>query len=217
MTSAGVFIPMSALRRGDTILSISKNDNKIVFSPVLTFLHVEKSTYGEFLRITTENGTKLTISADHLMYKLEIGTKLLKSVFARNLSIGDRIFVYNANDVDTFSYNEKVVNVKTVTMKGLYAPLTDEGAIVVDGVPASCYAGTRSENLAHTVMTPLRLWYRLLNLLSEKYFTDDNNNLYLSSSNHSDDGDGVHFYANFLWWLADLLEHFNLHSYLDHF
>ena len=40
---------------------------------------------------------------------------------------------------------------------GLFAPLTNAGNIVVDGVLASCYADF-DHDLAHIVMTPMR-WF----------------------------------------------------------
>ncbi|KAG7252874.1 hypothetical protein CRUP_029590, partial [Coryphaenoides rupestris] len=46
--------------------------------------------------------------------------------------------------------------------RGLYAPLTLHGSLVVDGVLASCYAAVDQPGLAHRALAPLRLIYGLL-------------------------------------------------------
>ena len=42
-------------------------------------------------------------------------------------------------------------------LPGAFAPLTQEGNIVVDGVMASCY-GSYNHDVAHIIMAPLR-WF----------------------------------------------------------
>ena len=40
---------------------------------------------------------------------------------------------------------------------GAYSPLTVEGKMMVDGILASCYAEFPDPDLAHIVMTPMRM------------------------------------------------------------
>lgn len=58
---------------------------------------------------------------------------------------------------------DQIVSVNYVTRKGIYAPLTREGNIVVNSVVASCYAVISDHELAHMSFAPVR-W---LSYLSE--------------------------------------------------
>ena len=48
------------------------------------------------------------------------------------------------------------------TASGVYAPMTEEGTIVVDGILASCYALVEDQQLAHGAFAPLRYMNYLL-------------------------------------------------------
>ena len=54
---------------------------------------------------------------------------------------------------------ERVVRVSVSNAEGIYAPLTAEGNIVVDGVVTSCYAVIDSQTLAHWAFLPVRVYY----------------------------------------------------------
>lgn len=51
-----------------------------------------------------------------------------------------------------------VIEVKMEVKQGYYAPLTDAGTLMVNGVLASCYANVHSHDLAHWSMGVIR-WY----------------------------------------------------------
>lgn len=57
---------------------------------------------------------------------------------------------------------DQIVSVNYVTRKGIYAPLTREGNIVVNSVVASCYALISDHDLAHMSFAPVR-WLSYLN------------------------------------------------------
>lgn len=57
---------------------------------------------------------------------------------------------------------DKIVSINYVTRKGIYAPLTREGNIVVNSVLASCYAVFSDHELAHLSFAPVR-WLSYLN------------------------------------------------------
>lgn len=56
---------------------------------------------------------------------------------------------------------ERVVRVRPRLAAGVYAPLTQQGTVVVNGVAASCYAAIDDHSLAHAAFAPLRLWESL--------------------------------------------------------
>lgn len=51
---------------------------------------------------------------------------------------------------------DQIVSVNFVTRRGIYAPLTREGNIVVNSVVASCYAVINDQELAHLSFAPVR-------------------------------------------------------------
>lgn len=57
---------------------------------------------------------------------------------------------------------DQIVSVNYVKRKGIYAPLTREGNIVVNSVVASCYAVISDHELAHMSFAPVR-WLSFLN------------------------------------------------------
>lgn len=56
---------------------------------------------------------------------------------------------------------DQIVSVNYVNRKGIYAPLTREGNIVVNSVVASCYAVVSDHHLAHLSFAPVR-WFSYL-------------------------------------------------------
>lgn len=70
----------------------------------------------------------------------------------------------SGEDGDTLSAlrYDQIVSVNYVTRKGIYAPLTREGNIVVNSVVASCYAVINDHELAHLSFAPIR-WLSYLN------------------------------------------------------
>ncbi|CAN7995559.1 unnamed protein product, partial [Ixodes hexagonus] len=64
-------------------------------------------------------------------------------------------------DVDISSSSLRLERIRDITARfasGVYAPLTREGTVLVNGVAASCYAAVEDQALAHWAFFPVRLW-----------------------------------------------------------
>lgn len=135
-------ISMDRLQIGDFVQSSSQG----AFSRVYSFAHRDHEKQAAFVQITTNNATTLEISNDHILFVNNKATR------AKDVAIGDR--VGGAQQV--------VASVKTVHRRGLFAPLTESGAIVVSGVPASSYVAVLDidpalqARLYHAMLFPLR-------------------------------------------------------------
>jgi len=70
--------------------------------------------------------------------------------------------------------SESIVRVEETIEKGVYAPLTEEGTVVVDGIMASCYSNYNSHQFAHAVH-PYAV--TILNALSAAFGYKDANEL----------------------------------------
>lgn len=84
---------------------------------------------------------------------------------------------------------DQIVSVNYVVRKGIYAPLTREGNIVVNSVVASCYAVINDHDLAHMSFAPVR-WYSYI----KEWIFGLNSGSHLSPSRRSsspNEGEGL--------------------------
>lgn len=116
-------VKMADLALGD---NVQVGNNK--FEPIYSFGHKDSTSSAEFLRITTEGSSApLEISPDH-MVAIEGG----RHVPASLVKTGDMLLTVSDGVA-------AVTNVKNVVRKGVFAPFTASGSIVVNGIVASNY------------------------------------------------------------------------------
>jgi hypothetical protein len=84
--------------------------------------------WANYLRLVTVSGMQLEISKEHLIFVDGRG-----AVPASHVKPGDKVYVSQPDDLDV------VNSVGTVIRKGVYAPFTPSGSIVVNGVQASTF------------------------------------------------------------------------------
>ena len=142
---------MRQLRLGDRVRTLGTN-GEITESEVITFLHKETQTQAEFYKLETSGGNAITLSPQHLIFRKENSSSPISVVFASEINHGNLLYVSNGSD---FQYQE-VTRITIVTERGVYAPLTTHGTMLVDGVLVSCYATWPSHHAAHLAMAPLR-------------------------------------------------------------
>jgi len=150
----GTMKQMKDLKVGDEVLTVNKH-NEITYDVVYGFLHREVSTTAPFLEIHLENGQRLTLTEKHMLYKSGDGDDATV-VPAYKLSPGDSVFVVSGPSMEI----QKVSSINETEKTGIFAPVTFNGNIVVDGVLASCYAEhdiMANQKLAHIALAPLRL------------------------------------------------------------
>ena len=144
---------MKDLKIGDKVLC-----NNTDFSEVIAFLHYQPTEIAVYLTLDTEQGSSITISANHLVFTAispESSSMKVQPLLAGEIKEGDSLIVCDEQNQPATS---QVTKIHTVQKQGVYAPLTRSGVIVVDGVMASCYASFHSHDLAHVAFAPLRLY-----------------------------------------------------------
>lgn len=118
-------------------------------SDVFFFGHRARDRYALFISIThSGSNSPLRVSPDHYIYASG------RLTTANSVRIGD--FLRDAHGRDAL----KVIRVEYVTLRGLYAPTSLHGDMVVDGVLVSSYTSVIHPRLAHFMLHPLRLLYR---------------------------------------------------------
>ncbi|CAB9504310.1 expressed unknown protein [Seminavis robusta] len=118
---------MTDLKIGDMILT-AKNR----FQPIYAFAHNDATTETEFLQIHTTSGKKpLEVTGQHLVYLQGKDSP----VTAKSIKVGDSLMEAGQEQGGP----AVVAKIETVQRHGIYAPLTQDGTLVVDGFASSCY------------------------------------------------------------------------------
>ena len=137
-------VRVSELKEGDYIKTLAKG--KSIFSKFVTYLHQEKEVQAEFIKIQTKNGKFITLTEKHLIARLNMAQNEAEFVFANRLKLGDFIISEHGN--------EEIVIIDMVEERGVNAPLTEAGTVLVDEILASCYANVEQHYLAHWAFKP---------------------------------------------------------------
>ncbi|KAF8567763.1 hypothetical protein P879_01008 [Paragonimus westermani] len=201
----GGLIPMNRLKVGDIVMTKDATSDKLVTTPIVAFLHRDEHSWKPMLQVTIEipdgnhlsqkqlNKSVLHITQNHLVYVIdqEKTFRQVVSKFASDLHIGDKVLV-SVNMRGTLQ-KANIVSLRTIIerqtpLSGLYAPLTQSGSIVVDGVLVSCFAEFSNELLSNIAMWPLKLYYQLTTFL-------DHDHLPITWQ-------GVHWYVNWIHNIA---------------
>lgn len=156
----GVQKPMSHLQPGDSVLALSESGG-MIFSRVLLFLHLDAEHRSTFLILSTENGQRLTITPNHLIFmapNLKLYYHEYYASFASKVTRGAYVLICGR---DGRVHPSKIVSISQEKRIGVYAPLTEHGSLFVDGVLASSYASIEDQRLAHWAFGPLRFLVRL--------------------------------------------------------
>ncbi|KAM3607683.1 uncharacterized protein V6R79_011749 [Siganus canaliculatus] len=181
---------MRDLLPGDRVLTSSTTDGQgpLLYSPVLSFLDRQPNVTKTFYNIGTNAGLNITLTAAHLIFITDCTGGLtdpkwgetagesrlgsiqgagfvqdagLRTVFASEVRPGHCVLTSQGEGRSQAALSV-VTFVEERRSTGLFAPLTQHGSIVVNGVLASCYAAVDNHHLAHWVLAPLRFFYSLM-------------------------------------------------------
>ena len=120
---------MNQLELGDVVLT-SKG-----YQPVYAFAHRSAHVWGDFIQIHTETQVDpLEISGQHLVFLANSSYP----VRADSIVPGDILRALESPQ------GALVTRVVSVSKEGLYAPLTIDGTLVVDGIISSCYVSVQA-------------------------------------------------------------------------
>lgn len=190
--------PIADLRPGERVLaSADGGGNELIYSEVLTFLDRDPTTWRFFYSLHTEAGPQLTLTAAHLVFISEgnctegadPNSTSLRTVYASDAQPGQCVLVSGGvvGGAGASVHLSRVTRVELRKRRGAFAPLTQLGTLVVDGVLASCYAVLEQHNVAHRAFGPLRLAHRW------------------GVASGRGQGGGVHWYPRLLHWLGRML------------
>ena len=122
----------------------------------LGWLHRDANAVANFLKINTNNSS-IVLTRDHLIFRTSVADGSLESVFADQIEEGNKLRSWKGSKVT----EEAVVDVEQVREKSIWAPLTMEGTLLVDGLLASCYASF-PHALSDLALAPVKMFPRML-------------------------------------------------------
>ena len=147
---------MESLLLGEEVQAITNEG--ITSEPVITFIHRQPDLFEKFMQITTLRYKKiLKITEDHLIFVEKNGKGAV--IPARDVKIGDMVYV-KAGSQEMLE-KDAVQCVSIVFEKGVYAPVTLSGTILVNDVYTSCYFDVLSHVWFHRAMGVARAVYHL--------------------------------------------------------
>lgn len=180
---------MKDISVGDRILIAKSDDGTLTQDEVITWIHQVRNGQFTFLQIVHNQG-KITLTPEHIIF---VG-KNRQPKHASSLIPGDQLyFITHDNNRQTLTMSI-VLSILKVKRRGIYAPLTYSGRLLVENVDVSCYCTLNplkavgkeiisSHTLAHAGFLPLRIAFKLgLNI----------------SNNQTNDETGIHGYARWL-------------------
>lgn len=162
--AGGLQKSLASLTPGDRVMALSET-GQVVFSPVLLFLHRDPESKSRFLYLQTEDGHRLAVTPHHLVFSdayCRPDSRQYRAQFASRAQTGMCIVVHTAEGEVRPS---RIISILEKEDTGAYAPLTEAGNVLVDGVLASSYALVEDHQLAHWAFGPVRLLFSFSRLL----------------------------------------------------
>uniref|UniRef100_A0A1I7TJL7 HintN domain-containing protein n=2 Tax=Caenorhabditis tropicalis TaxID=1561998 RepID=A0A1I7TJL7_9PELO len=159
---------MDQVAIGDLVLT--GNLTATFYTPIISWMHREPDNRYNFYTIMTEYGKMLAVSAKHLLYRnlcdenyaeyVKYLPKARNVVFAEDLKIGDcLVLLYKGK-----YRQQRVMRISITERQGIFAPITQNGRIIVNDIVASVFSGskhTRFQAWYYGTIAYIQSWLRL--------------------------------------------------------
>lgn len=159
---------MDQVAIGDLVLT--GNLTATYYTPIISWMHREPDNRYNFHTIMTEYGKMLAVSAKHLVYRnlcdenyseyVRYLPKGRNVVFAEDLKVGDcLVLLYKGK-----YRQQRVMRISITERRGIFAPITENGRIIVNDIVASSYSGmkhTRLQGKYYGTIAWIQSWLRL--------------------------------------------------------
>lgn len=140
------------LRIGDSVLTSHSST-----SSVFMFTHRDAFKLSTFLQFSVSSNASLAVTEGHFLHTSN------GLVVARNVRVGQRLAMEDGKFLP-------VVAIHRFVDAGLYNPQTLHGDIVVNGFLVSTYTQTICHPTAHSLLAPLRAFYRISGVHISSFF-----------------------------------------------
>lgn len=171
---------INRLNSGDELLTIDESNELTSTTEMIMMLDQQIFQTNSFYTIKTESNHKISLTEYHLI-PIEYFPNQRKYLFAKQIQIGDFLFISNKGNNSIEITKSKVIEIVRENKEGFYSPLTTDGTLLVNGILVSSYAHVYDHWLAHQSMILIRLVYRLSQYLYVNKYLFSNSFQQLSS------------------------------------
>ncbi|CAL1540619.1 unnamed protein product [Lymnaea stagnalis] len=151
--ASGRWIPMKELKIGDQVLTRDSYGH-LSYSPVYMFGHQDFKAVCEFTVLKTVS-TEVSLTDGHYVYCERNGKE--ECYAAKDIKLGDKLLLATEDGFVGLPVQE----IRHEQKQGLFAPFTENGTLVVDGLLMSCYINVLPQNYCHQLLWPVRQVYKL--------------------------------------------------------
>jgi hypothetical protein len=187
---------VSELQIGEEV-KVMQHDNTVGWSPVIGWCHKDIEQDASFLELMTSTQQTITLSPDHLLPVVRNGKKHRSLRHhevdgAEYMKAGEVVQGDSVLQVTTTASGEErfqcvpVTSARTIESRGIFAPLTMTGTVVVDNIAASCYASVPSHAAAHAAVAPVRAAFELRPKTVAKHHEEREGKQFRGASNYVD-------------------------------
>lgn len=169
---------MKDIKLGDRVLV---RDGK--YEPVYSFGHFDPRATAEYMQLITQS-TRLSLSKEHIVF-----VEGDRGIPASSVKVGDKLELASGE-------LGMVREIKTIVGRGVYAPFTATGTVIVNGVKSStfiAYQGSETlaiagmdtrisfHHLAHAFEAPHRAWCRYISSCKNEEYTKEGISLWVNA------------------------------------
>ena len=154
-TSHAGDLPISSLKIGDKVLA-ARPDGSTFFDDIYMFGHKDATAASSFVKLETDGGAVLRLTADHHLFVTRAGQRL--EIPSSEALVGDLVHVAGLPGA---SQPEAIASKSLVAGTGLFNPYTMSGSIVVDGVAASCHSSSALDRVFELVSVSVPVGYQI--------------------------------------------------------
>jgi len=142
-------------------------DGQLEYSSVYYWIHAQSDVETEYITLSTESDHNLSITGKHLIYQTDCNGNS-EAIFADKVQIGKCLQVNDNGDL----IESKVISKSKDMKKGVYAPITTNGNIIVNDVLASCFTNVENEAVQKIIYSYVSYGHSMLTSVLPNSFVD---------------------------------------------
>jgi hypothetical protein len=149
------------------------------FSRVLGFFHRDIEASASFIRIyfnlptvfhqTNNSNSFITLTPKHLIAVRDPKSNVFEYIPAENVPHGSELKYFDPKSNQPLIVQVVKTELIHIKNKGIYAPLTESGTIIVDDVYVSCFSMVKNHSFAQMFFSVLNLFNKYLLNVNESH------------------------------------------------